>query len=115
VNLGALALRAGEITEAEQVFQRVLEILERIRSQPPFSYWAEFMAGECRLGLGEVELAQEEYAEGIGRQLAPFPRDRESALNGVLRAAKLRALGIGQNRRERDAQTHRLCECGPRK
>lgn len=92
VNYASLLLRAGDVDKAEQVFRQVLDAVERARSHPPISYWTDFTAVECWLGLGDVEQALQEYRTGVGRQPAPPKRDRDSAMGGITRMAKLRGL-----------------------
>ena len=93
VNLGALSLLAGDNREADEVFARVLTMVRKEQAEKLVSYWADFTAGECQLGLGKVDAALEEYRRGIARTPQPSPRDRESALNGVTRIIRARKLG----------------------
>jgi tetratricopeptide (TPR) repeat protein len=93
VNAGALALAAKDAAGAEKAFERALKAAQEAQAGEPATYWADFSVGECFLGKGDVEHALEEYARGVKRKPAPSPRDRESALNGVIRMARLRNLG----------------------
>jgi tetratricopeptide (TPR) repeat protein len=93
VNAGELALAAKDIPGAEKVFERALRAAQEAQAREPASYWADFSVGQCYLGKGDAQSALEEYARGVKRQPAPSPRDRESALNGVIRMARLRNLG----------------------
>lgn len=93
VNSASLLLHAGEVERAESMYRRVLEVVDEVRSRPPVSYWADFTAGECRLGLGDVESALEDYRSGIMRNPQPAKRDRDSAAGGVIRIASARGFG----------------------
>ena len=92
VNYGALLLRSSASDRAEPILRQVLQIVEQVRSTPPISYWTDFTAGECWLGLGDVERSLAEYRTGMGRYPAPSSRDRDSAMGGVIRMAELRKL-----------------------
>jgi tetratricopeptide (TPR) repeat protein len=92
VNAASLALLARDEQDTKMLLERALNAARQAQSRRPASYWADFSVGEILIGQGDIEGALAEYRRGIERQPASPPRDREAALGGVRRMAKLRNL-----------------------
>jgi tetratricopeptide (TPR) repeat protein len=102
VNAGSLALMTKDEPAAAHAFRQALEAARMEQAREPVSFWADFTAGECLLGQGDVEAGHAEYARGLQRRPPPSPMARESALKGVLRMLELKGLNDDTQRRFRE-------------
>ena len=92
INAAELLLRRSEIQRAEIILQELLINCQRLQKLAETSYWLDFTLGEVYLGLGNSNRAITMYQEGLGRDPAPQPRERDSAADGARRMIEARNL-----------------------
>ena len=95
INAGSLALAMQDTEEAQRLFTEVAATCQQLQREPNTSFWTDFSMGEAQLGLGNVVAASEAYQKGVNRMPPPSPREKTSALNGIIRMG--RAKGIDDN------------------